>query len=263
MEEKIAQGRIQKPLAMSGHEIKHAWFWPRMGQWFATDGMHRDPITTCSPSDAIITETGTAEFGLLDVALPSRSTMLGQVLWGSIGWSVGSCLGAALAARESKRSERRVVLFVGDGSLQLVSRYLIHVTADEQTLQEIGTMLRHDLHPYIFILNNDGYEIERQIHGWDAKYNDIQSYDHQLILPMFAGKKVKVGWPTCADLADGQVAHESLEVHTPAELDALLQKADFNKPDKIRVIEVYMPRGDAPETLVKQAKLTAEANAKA
>lgn len=33
------------------------------------------------------------------------------------------------------------------------------------------------------------YEIERQIHGEKAEYNDIQMYDHQLLLPFFAGKK--------------------------------------------------------------------------
>lgn len=34
------------------------------------------------------------------------------------------------------------------------------------------------------------YEIERQIHGVKAKYNDIQMYDHQQMLPFFAGKKI-------------------------------------------------------------------------
>jgi hypothetical protein len=31
-------------------------------------------------------------------------------------------------------------------------------------------------------------------------------------------------------------------VHTPAELDALLKDAEFNVPDRIRLIEVFMPR---------------------
>ena len=65
--------------------------------------------------------------------------------------------------------------------------------ADPQTLQEIGTMLRRGVHPYLFVLNNDGYEIERQIHGEKAEYNDIQMYDHQALLPFLAGKKSKVG----------------------------------------------------------------------
>ena len=106
---------------------------------------------------------------------------------------MGATLGAALAAKEAKE-ERRTVLFVGDGSLQLVSPISITALwlADNQTVQEIGTMLRRGLCPYLFVLNNDGYEIERQIHGWDAKYNDIQLYDHQLLLPFLAGKKCRV-----------------------------------------------------------------------
>jgi pyruvate decarboxylase len=57
------------------------------------------------------------------VPLPPKSTYIAQILWGSIGWSVGATLGAALAAKEAKE-ERRTVLFVGDGSLQLVRSFL-------------------------------------------------------------------------------------------------------------------------------------------
>jgi TPP-dependent 2-oxoacid decarboxylase len=34
------------------------------------------------------------------------------------------------------------------------------------------------------------YEIERQIHGPKAEYNDIMMYDWQKMLPFFAGKSV-------------------------------------------------------------------------
>ncbi|EIW71256.1 hypothetical protein TREMEDRAFT_71102 [Tremella mesenterica DSM 1558] len=218
--EGIVDELISEPV---GTEIKHAWLWPRVGAWF-------------QDRDIIITETGTSAFGITNVPLPSHSIFVAQILWGAIGWSVGACLGAALAAVEEP-TPRRVALFVGDGSLQL-------------TLQEVGTMLRRGVHPYIFVLNNDGYEIERQIHGWTAEYNNIQLYDHQLLLPFLAGKKCKT-------------PYESLVVRTPVELDALLKDEAFNVPDKLRLIEVYMPRGDAPAGLVKQAKLTAEANARA
>ena len=60
-----------------------------------------------------------------------------------------------------------------------------------------------------------------------------------------------------------QTPYESFEVHTPAELTKLLNDPAFQKADKMRVIEVYMPRGDSPRTLRLQAKLTADANAKA
>jgi pyruvate decarboxylase len=49
-------------------------------------------------------------------------------------------------------------------------------------------------------------------------------------------------------------------VKTQAELDTLLNNPEFNVPDRIRVIELVMPRGDAPAALVAQAKLTAKAN---
>ncbi len=94
-----------------------------------------------------MTETGTSSFGLTNVPLPSHSTYVAQILWGAIGWSVGAALGCALAATEDSE-HRRTVLFVGDGSLQL-------------TVQEVGTMLRRGVHPYLFVLSNDGYEIER------------------------------------------------------------------------------------------------------
>jgi pyruvate decarboxylase len=148
-------------------------------------------------------------------------------------------------------------------------------------------MLRRGVHPYIFVLNNDGYEIERQIHGWTAEYNNIQLYDHQLLLPFLAGKKCPVsislhisidqdrppqqrdytGQAGRAMLKSAililQTKHQSYEVHTPTELSDLLNDTEFQKADRLRLIEVYMPRGDAPEGLVKQAKLTADANAKA
>ena len=47
---------------------------------------------------------------------PKGVTFLTQILWGSIGYSVGAALGAALAAKDEKR---RVFVIVGDGSFQV------------------------------------------------------------------------------------------------------------------------------------------------
>ncbi len=54
---------------------------------------------------------------MLEARLPASTRWVSQVLWGSIGWSVGATLGVALAAREDNLA--RTHLFVGDGSLQL------------------------------------------------------------------------------------------------------------------------------------------------
>ncbi len=85
----------------SSETITHAWFWPRVGQFL-------------KENDIVITETGTANFGIWDAKFPKGVTALSQVLWGSIGYSVGACQGAALAARDAGL-ERRTILFVGDG----------------------------------------------------------------------------------------------------------------------------------------------------
>lgn len=225
----IEQGEQQRKDAQAvpkgenmGGEILHKWLWPRIGKFFKAH-------------DLIIAETGTTSFGIVNVPFPSTATCIVQTLWGSIGWATGATLGVALAATERKEPGR-TILITGEGSLQM-------------SIQEVGTMVKMGVKPYLFVINNDGYEIERQIHGVTAKYNDIQMYDHQKMLPFFVGR-------------NNSIAHASYEVHTPQELDTLLNDPEFNKPDKIRLIEVFMPRGDAPESLLNQAKLTAQANAK-
>jgi pyruvate decarboxylase len=56
--------------------ISQTWFWPRLGSFFR-------------PKDIIVAETGTSSFGALEVALPPDSIYISQILWGSIGWTVG------------------------------------------------------------------------------------------------------------------------------------------------------------------------------
>lgn len=100
--------------------ITHDYFWPKIGEFL-------------KERDVVVTETGTANFGILSTKFPPGVTALNQILWGSIGWSVGACQGAALATKDAK-DDRRTILFVGDGSFQL-------------TAQELSTMIRHNLTP--------------------------------------------------------------------------------------------------------------------
>ena len=55
-----------------------------------------------------------------DIRFPAGVIYLLSNLWCSIGWSVGAAVGAAIAASQQE-VKRRTILFVGDGSLQLVS----------------------------------------------------------------------------------------------------------------------------------------------
>lgn len=98
--------------------ITHKYFWPRVGEYL-------------KEGDVVVTETGTANFGIWGTKFPAHVMGVTQILWGSIGWSVGAAQGAALATKDAG-DERRTILFVGDGSFQL-------------TAQEVTTMIRHNL----------------------------------------------------------------------------------------------------------------------
>lgn len=198
--------------------ITQAWFWPRVGEFFAKD-------------DIVVTETGTANFGIWSSKFPSGVTALSQVLWGSIGWSVGAAQGACMAAKDMG-SKRRTILFVGDGSFQL-------------TAQELSTMIRHGLKPIIFLLNNDGYTIERYIHGMDAEYNDINGWNYTALVDVMGG----------SNTAAKHV------VKTKSELEKLLTDSTFNSADGLQFVEVIMPRDDAPSALITTAQASARTNA--
>ncbi|KAL7803804.1 pyruvate decarboxylase [Trichoderma aethiopicum] len=199
--------------------ITQAWFWPRVGEFLRK-------------KDIVVTETGTANFGIWDTKFPSGVTALSQVLWGSIGWSVGACQGACLAAADDE-SDRRTILFVGDGSFQL-------------TAQELSTMIRLKLKPIIFVICNDGFTIERFIHGMDASYNDIVQWDFKALVDVFGGSK------TC----------KKFVVKTKESLEQLLTDPTFNAAECLQFVELYMPKEDAPRALVMTAEASAKNNAK-
>jgi len=195
--------------------ITQAWFWPRLGQWL-------------KPSDIVLTETGTANFGIWETRFPKDVTAISQVLWGSIGYATGSCQGAALAAKELGIA--RTILFTGDGSFQL-------------TAQEVSTMLRNDLNPIIFVICNGGYTIERYIHGWQDAYNDVQDWDYKALPKVFGAKP-------------GQA--QTYRVETKQQVEELFLDKNFVESKALRFVELVMLWDDAPKAL----KMTAEAAAK-
>ena len=164
--------------------------------------------------DVIIAEDGTSAIGAGELALPSQCTFITQAVWGSIGYSVGALLGTLLAA-----PQRRHLLFVGDGSFQL-------------TAQELSTMLRHDLKPIIFLVNNSGYTIERTILGKDSRYNDIANWAYSE-LP-------RVLRPETTALCR--------RVQTIEDFQQVLSDAEGH--DGMVFIEAVMDSHDAPDALI-------------
>lgn len=142
--------RQPAPAAAVGHPADGSAELTQAAYWQAIQGYIR-------PGDVLIAEDGTsyAAFGL---QLPPGCTVVSQVIWGSIGYTVGSLLGTLAAA-----PQRRHLLFVGDGSFQL-------------TAQELSTILRHDYKPVIFLINNGGYTVERCYLGKTSRFNDVATW---------------------------------------------------------------------------------------
>ncbi|AXZ22415.1 alpha-keto acid decarboxylase family protein [Staphylococcus warneri] len=174
--------------------------------------------------DILIAEQGSSFFGAYDLALYKDNTFIGQPLWGSIGYTLPATLGTQIAA-----PHRRNVLLIGDGSLQL-------------TVQSLSTMIRQQLKPIIFVVNNDGYTVERLIHGMKEPYNDIHMWDYKTLPAVFGG--------------DNVVVHD---VNTSHELKETFEKINAHS-DCMHFVEVKMAIEDAPAKLSDIAKAFASQN---
>jgi alpha-keto-acid decarboxylase len=173
-----------------------------------------------TPGNIVLADQGTSFYGMATHRLPRGVTFIGQPLWGSIGYTLPATLGAGLAQRD-----RRPVLLIGDGAAQL-------------TVQELGVFSREGLSPVIVVVNNDGYTIERAIHGETAPYNDI----------------VRWSW---ADIptALGVTNHLTFRAHTYGELDDAFIAAGDHR-DRMVLIEAVVPRLDIPDLLTDLVRPT-------
>lgn len=140
---------LGKPLGKPTDKITEEYLYPRWQQMLKQD-------------DVVVAETGTTSMGLAFAQMPKGSTFHNQTLWGSIGWATPAAFGAALAA-----PDHRTILITGEGSHQL-------------TAQEISQFHRFGLKPIIFVLNNEGYLIERLLcKDPEIYYNDIAQWHYQ------------------------------------------------------------------------------------
>ncbi|MEC5210896.1 TPP-dependent 2-oxoacid decarboxylase [Psychrobacter sp. PL15] len=166
-------------------------------------------------NNLVFAEQGTAYFGISDVRLPEGVTCYGQPMWGSIGYTLPASLGGAIAS-----PDKRSVLLIGDGSALL-------------TIQEIAVMIQERINPVIVLINNDGYTVERAIHGENQRYNDIPKCNWQLMPQAFGGNE------------DNTLL---LKVETAGELKAALLKAAATT-DKMVMLEVIADKHDIPPLL--------------
>ncbi|AEF46714.1 Pyruvate decarboxylase [Serratia sp. AS12] len=179
------------------------------------------------PDDIVIAEQGTACFGAAALSLPQGCRFIVQSLWGSIGYTLPAAFGAQTA-----EPARRVVLLIGDGSAQL-------------TAQEIGSMLRDGLKPVIFLLNNEGYTVERAIHGPEQRYNDIAQWN----------------WTQLPQALAGEHQVKTLRVTEPEQLRQALREVGDSQ--QLAFVEVVLPKMDIPELLDTVSRAIQSRNAAA
>ena len=183
-------------------------FWPYIAKNIIQEG------------DIVVAEAGSSLFGLLPQNLPAGIDFVSQILWASIGYTLPAAIGSAIAA-----PNRRVLLFIGDGSFQL-------------TAQELSLIAKYDLNVTVFLINNDGYTIERAIHGPKQPYNDVYMWKY-------------------LDLAKSLGVEETMSIRT---FEELFEKSKSMKKDGAKMIELFFEKLDYPPLLKQISDKLAEAN---
>ena len=75
---------------------------------------------------------------------------------------------------------------------------------------------------------NDGYTIERYIHGWDAKYNDIQTWNFKDLVATFGARPEQ---------------YRTHQIHTKQELLHLFRDKEFSAAKQLQVRLLSMSSG--------------------
>jgi len=203
---------------------------PRPSAFGEPEGHGEDRITAMAlyprwsrflqKDDIVISESGTNALGMSFARMPKGVSFHNQTLWGAIGWATPAAFGAALAA-----PDRRVVLITGEGAHQM-------------TAQEISQFHRFGLKPIVFVLNNNGYLIERLLCKYqDVYYNDLPQWNYAH-LPKALGCD---GW-------------FSARVTNCAELDAALALAENTRDGAY--IEIVTDKYVAPPAAVRMHEST-------
>lgn len=189
-----------QPVRIDKGELTQENFWQTLQQYL-------------KPGDILLVDQGTAAFGAAALSLPDGAEVVVQPLWGSIGYSLPAAFGAQTAC-----PDRRVILIIGDSAAQL-------------TIQEMGSMLRDGQAPLILLLNNDGYTVERAIHGAAQRYNDIASWN----------------WTQIPRALNAAQQAECWRVTQAIQLAEVLER--LVRPQRLSFIEVMLPKADLPELL--------------
>ncbi|MDD7965269.1 alpha-keto acid decarboxylase family protein [Actinomycetospora lemnae] len=183
-------------------------------QALSQTSLWREVSAALRTGDVVLADQGTSFYGMAPHRLPAGVTFVGQPLWASIGYTLPALLGTCTA-----HPGHRGVLLIGDGAAQM-------------TATELATVLRERIPAVIVVVDNDGYTVERAIHGPAEPYNDIARWD----------------WPTLARaMGDGEHL-AATRATTVGELRAAFADATEH-PDRVTLVQAVVPRDDVPDLL--------------
>lgn len=111
-----------------------------------------------------------------------------------------------------------MIVLTGDGAAQL-------------TIQEMGSMLRDNQRPVVLVLNNEGYTVERAIHGAEQRYNDIALWN----------------WTQIPQALSLDCQAQCWRVSETVQLAEVLEKVAHR--ERLSLIEVMLPKEDIPPLL--------------
>ncbi len=167
-------------------------------------------------NDTVVVETGIISASCANMKLKTSSNYICQTMWGSIGWATPAAFGAYMADRS-----KRLILLTGEGSHQL-------------TIQEIANFFKYGVKPVIFVLNNNGYTIERILsNDPDDEFNNITKWNYSKVLELFGD-----GLPS-----------KYFKVTTSNELKEALSDIDTKDFDKMCYVEIFTDKMDIPKAL--------------
>jgi indolepyruvate decarboxylase len=149
-------------------------------------------------------------------AVGIRSARQAQFIAPAYYMSMGFAVPASVGVAMAAKNLRPYVL-VGDGAFQM-------------TGAEVSTALRLGLNPIIIVLNNDGYGTMRKIR--EGCFNTITQWNYSKICELVGGGK-------------------DIIASTNGEFDDALARAE--KSNRVHVIELRVPRGDASHQLARIA----------
>ena len=199
------------PASQESGKVSYPFFWSTIQKWLRK-------------GDCIFAEPGTCGFGITDLKLPENAIVGVQYLWASIGFGTAALCGGAVAVKNVCK-DRRCIGFLGDGSFQM-------------SFAEISSLVRFKLDATIFLINNDGYTVEKMLHGATTNYNSINTkWRYTETLQYFGGDK-DLCWV----------------IDSEQKLQDLMVDPKFLQDEGVKFVEVRVAEFDAGRLLTQVCK---------